>query len=166
MLELVVDNRSGQELPLARLAALADFVFVRERAQAHREKVAESPTFELSLSFVDVDEITQLNATYRACAKPTDVLSFELDDPWDTALTPDAGRVLIGDIVIQPDIARQRAAAEEVSFEEELWILLIHGLLHLLGYDHVIEPDAARMEEREDEHLLQWQAHVADEGGR
>ncbi|MDR1015683.1 MAG: rRNA maturation RNase YbeY [Coriobacteriales bacterium] len=157
--DLVIDNRSGHELPLARLEGLAAFVCGREAA-GRREAASE---VEISLSFVDEEESARLNAAWRGKDGPTDVLSFELDGlcgELDAAFGPGAaaasGRVLLGDIVIQPDIARRRAAAEGIGFEQELWVLLVHGILHLVGYDHLTDADAERMEAREDEHLLEW----------
>jgi probable rRNA maturation factor len=176
-MDIVIDNRSERELPLEQIPRLATFVLKRELA----ERGMTRDDLELSLSFVDIGEIAQLNAAYRGKAEPTDVLSFELDDPWEGLPQGEAHgeehdeehdeehgegrgkergkeeRLLLGDIVIQPDIARERAVAEEVGFEEELWILVIHGILHLLGYDHLTEQDAARMEAREDEHFCQWE---------
>jgi probable rRNA maturation factor len=151
MPDIAIDNRSGSDLPLARVEELALFVLGRELG---REDLPAS--VELSISFVDIDEMTQLNATYRKKPEPTDVLSFEMDDPWTGTPERDGGHTMLGDIVIQPDIARLRADGEELSFEEELWVLVIHGILHLLGYDHIAAPDAEKMEAREDEHFSQW----------
>ncbi|MDR1184381.1 MAG: rRNA maturation RNase YbeY [Coriobacteriales bacterium] len=153
MIDVIIDNRSGQELPLEHIAKLANVVLERELS----ERGKGGGDIELSLSFVDIDEITHLNSVYRDRAEPTDILSFELDDLWTGSATAVEGRVLLGDIVIQPDIARTRAATEGVSLEQELWILVIHGILHLLGYDHATEEDAGRMEAREDEHFLYWE---------
>jgi probable rRNA maturation factor len=178
----MIDNRSGQELPLDRVEELAAFVLSREGLP---------DAVELSLSFVTVEEITELNATYRDKPCATDVLSFELDDPWgapdsaaafdalgvagatgtdapdaaisgvDTAALgadmPSDGTILMGDIVICPDVARERAESEDISFEEELWVLIIHGILHLAGYDHEEADEMAVMEGREDEYFSQWE---------
>ncbi|MDR1082286.1 MAG: rRNA maturation RNase YbeY [Coriobacteriales bacterium] len=163
-MEVIIDNRAGVELPLGRIEELAVFVLNRE---------AFLSNLELSLSFVTVKEMTELNTLHRGVAKATDVLSFELDDPWEAVgahlqaspeknLKTDGGaqgeeRILIGDVVIQPDRARERAQNEGVEFEEELWILVIHGILHLMGYDHKEEDEAAAMERREDEHFYEWE---------
>jgi probable rRNA maturation factor len=170
VIEVLIDNRSDQKLPLERIADLASFVFAREMTtQEHKNTAEKDVAYELSLSFVGIAEITELNSAYRGKAVATDVLSFELDDPFaqppDPTTDPATGlatgpakeRRLLGDIVIQPDIARERAVVEEVGFEEELWILVIHGMLHLLGYDHATEEDALQMEALEDEHFRQWE---------
>jgi probable rRNA maturation factor len=164
MVEVVIDNRSGQELPLEHIAELATAVLKREMGEMGERAEGDAcgdesgdGVIELSLSFVDTDEITQLNTLYRDRTEPTDVLSFELDNPRADSFETAGGRILLGDIVVQPDIARTRAAAEGVDFEEELGILVIHGILHLLGYDHMEQEDARLMEAREDEHFLHWE---------
>jgi probable rRNA maturation factor len=120
-------------------------------------------TIELSISFVGVDEMAHLNATYRNRPEPTDVLSFELDDPWAPCSGPDTPHILIGDIVICPDVARERAQRDGIDFDEQLRILIVHGMLHLLGYDHEDEGQAQAMEAREDEHLRQWESRQEPE---
>ena len=127
-MNIIIDNRSAQDLPLDRIEELARYVLCAE---------GMPDTTELSVSFVDLEEITQLNSLYRDRNEPTDVLSFEMDDPGSEDTEP----LIIGDVVINPDIARKHALLEEVSFEEELWILLIHGILHLVGLDHEDEDD-------------------------
>jgi probable rRNA maturation factor len=144
-MNILLDNRCKDELPLGRVEELARFVLEREGL----------PTdIELSLSFVEEDEMARLNAEYRGLPQATDVLSFPLDDPWHAF--SDTPVSLIGDIVINPGKARERALAEDVTLEEEFWILVIHGILHLIGFDHVEAADAAAMEKREDEHFLHW----------
>ena len=151
-MKILIDNRSGQDLPLSKMEELAVFVL-------DSEKMPEST--ELSISLVDIDEITTLNALYRGCESATDVLSFEMDLPCDgdVSLVDDranAEAFLIGDVVINPDKARENIPIDEVSFEEELWILLIHGILHLIGYDHEDNGDRERMEQKEDELFVEW----------
>ncbi len=99
---------------------------------------------ELSLALVDDSRIRELNRRYRNQDKPTDVLSFPLQDP----LWPD----LLGDVVISVDTARRQAERRKVSVAEEIQTLLVHGILHLLGYDHeVSRAEAVRMQRKERE---------------
>ncbi len=91
-------------------------------------------SFELSLSFVGLEEMADLHARYMDEAGPTDVLSFPLDEE-----TGDGVR-LLGDVVICPGYA----ARNNPDVESEVRLLLVHGILHLLGYDH--EEDAERAE--------------------
>ncbi|MGV2875127.1 rRNA maturation RNase YbeY [Macrococcus capreoli] len=108
---------------------------------------------EVAVSFVDEAEIQQINKTYRNKDSVTDVISFALEEGEDEDFEmPDAPRVL-GDIIIC--VKRAEAQAEEYghSFERELGFLSVHGLLHLLGYDHMNEADEKKMFGRQDEIL-------------
>lgn len=87
---------------------------------------------EVSLSFVSDETIQQLNNQYRNNNKPTDVLSFSLQEGEFGNINPD----ILGDIVISADTAMADAAKNGLSPEQEINFLIIHGLLHLLGYEH------------------------------
>lgn len=99
---------------------------------------------ELSVTFVDKEEIQQINKIYRDKDKVTDVISFALeeDEPEITGL--DIPRVL-GDIIICTDVAQEQTTTYGHSFERELGFLALHGFLHLLGYDHMNEEDEKKM---------------------
>ena len=127
-------------------------------------KVGKPENTEVSISFVTDEEIAQLNEQYRGKQGPTDVLSFECDnDPMpEEALVPDEEPVYeLGDIVIAVDVAERQTAIYGTTFEREITILTIHGLLHLCGYDHVTDELAAVMEPLEDDLLAQWEASRA-----
>ena len=104
---------------------------------------------EVSIVFVDDGEMRNLNRNFRGINKSTDVLAF----PMNTGKFANINPELLGDIVISVPTARKYAEINERSLERELSVLLIHGLLHLLGYDHIDEDDARVMEAREDELL-------------
>lgn len=87
---------------------------------------------ELSLSLVDDVQITHLNHQYLARPRPTDVLAFPMQEGACAEINPH----LLGDVVISADTCRRQAAAQGQSFEREFCFLLIHGILHLVGYDH------------------------------
>jgi probable rRNA maturation factor len=90
---------------------------------------------ELTLTFVGVDDIAELNLEYMGKQGPTDVLSFPLDD------RPVAGvPTLLGDVVISPAVASDQCADHAGSIEDELALLVVHGVLHVLGHDHA-EPE-------------------------
>ena len=150
-MEVHIENRSSVELPIGHIRDLALFVL-------RAEGLSEST--ELSVSFVGLDEITSLNAAYRGKEEPTDVLSFELDDPWVEGMFDDGEQLLLGDIVINPDLAQKHAHIEEVTLEEELWILVIHGILHLVGYDHLETEETQLMEDREDRYFSSWEIEL------
>ncbi len=102
----------------------------------------------LSISFVDDQEIRELNRAHRGKDKPTDVLSFPLWEEGDAHL----GEHLLGDVVISVDTARRQAADYDASLEAEINRLLIHGVLHVMGHDH--EETAEREEMRAEERRL------------
>lgn len=96
---------------------------------------------EVSVLLTGNGRIRELNAVYRKIDRPTDVLSFPMEDPY-----------MLGDIVISVEKARAQAGEFGVSLDEEMARLLVHGLLHLLGYDHVRGGrQAAKMKKAEDE---------------
>ncbi|AYU55359.1 rRNA maturation RNase YbeY [Staphylococcus debuckii] len=99
---------------------------------------------ELSVTFVDKDEIQQINRDYRDKDKVTDVISFALEEDEPEIEGLDMPRVL-GDIVICADVAKEQAEQYGHSFERELGFLALHGFLHLLGYDHMNEEDEKEM---------------------
>ena len=104
------------------------------------EKLEETDC-ELSLLLTDDVEIQELNRTYRDLDKATDVLSF----PQDEDAVNETGDTLLGDVVISVETAARQAEEHHLSFNEELILLTIHGILHLLGYDHERSPQEARI---------------------
>ena len=95
---------------------------------------------EVSLLLTDDRELHGLNRDYRGKDRPTDVLAFALDDAGDA----DAGMGPLGDVVVSVERARAQARSRRTTIDEELELLVVHGTLHLLGYDHD-EPEAARI---------------------
>lgn len=93
---------------------------------------------EVSITLVNDAEIKKINKEYRGINKPTNVLSFELGDD-----------VLLGDIFISLDTVRREAKRENISLEEHTAHMVVHGVLHLLGYDHLNDKDAEKMEKKE-----------------
>ncbi len=105
------------------------------------------PDAELSILIVNDEDIRVINRDYLQRDKPTNVISFAMQEGEGGGIQPD----LLGDIVISADTAARDAAEAGLSFESELFFLLLHGILHLLGYDHErgTEEEAKRMEARE-----------------
>lgn len=133
----IVSHREPEPLNFKAFEQLAQFVL-------SMEDVPESS--ELSIALVDDDEMARLNKQYRDIDGPTDVLSFGCDDPCPT---PGDEPITLGDVVIAPAVAERQAAELGHSVEHELDVLLVHGVLHLLGYDHEAEDDAGAMAARE-----------------
>ena len=107
------------------------------------------PEAELSVLIVDDEEIRLLNRDYLQRDKPTNVISFPMQEGEGAGLHP----LVLGDVVISAETASRDAAEAGIPFESELHFLLIHGILHLLGFDHErgTEEEAVRMEAREKE---------------
>ena len=104
---------------------------------------------EISVTFVEAEEIRELNRDYRDNDKVTDVLSFpQFDDLNDI---PDFGEICLGDVVICRDRAAEQAEEFGHSFEREIIYLFTHSILHLLGYDHMVEEEKQEMRAREEE---------------
>jgi len=143
----VVSHREAEPLDLAAFERLAAFVLDREEAAA---------AVELSIAVVELAEMTELNVRFREKEGPTDVLSFPCDDPC-AVVGPDEP-VTLGDVVIAPEVAERQAAEYGHTVEEELNLLLVHGVLHLLGYDHETDEDAEVMQARERTLLQAWSA--------
>ena len=103
------------------------------------------PDAELSLTLVDDEDIAALNAGWRGKSAPTDVLSFSLLEG------PFAERrgALLGEVVIGVDVAARQARKARRTLDDEVARLMIHGLLHLLGHDHVRQGEARRMKAEE-----------------
>ncbi|GGK18622.1 endoribonuclease YbeY [Caldalkalibacillus thermarum] len=109
---------------------------------------------EVSVTLVNDEEIRELNRQYRNKDRPTDVLSFPMYEAEEWPHVLKTGEYLmLGDIIIS--VPRARAQAEELghSFERELGFLLVHGLLHLVGYDHQDEESAQRMFQKQEDIL-------------
>ncbi len=145
MLISVLSHREPEPLDLGAFERLAQFVLDREDAPE---------AVELSIAVVDLAEMTELNVRYRSKEGPTDVLSFPCDDPC-AVVGPDEP-VALGDVVIAPEVAEQQAEEYGHTVEEELNLLLVHGVLHLLGYDHEDDDEATVMQARERVLLEAW----------
>lgn len=108
---------------------------------------AEGEAGELTLLFVDEAAMTVLNRDHMGGSGPTDVLSFPIDG---AGAGPDG---LLGDVVVCPSVARRNAPAHAGTFEAEVALLVVHGVLHVLGHDHAETVEAATMQAAEAAHL-------------
>lgn len=118
----------------------------------HGELLTTPATVEISIRLTSDDEVHALNRQYRQKDKPTNVLSFPMVQPdlIDTvSQNSDDGELLLGDIVLAHGVCEREAAEKGVSVEEHATHLLVHGTLHLLGYDHMGDDEAEAMEEIE-----------------
>lgn len=118
----------------------------------HGQLITTAAAVEISIRLTTDDEVQQLNQQYRQKNKPTNVLSFPMVQPdlLDTvSQNSDDGELLLGDIVMAHGVCVREAAEKGVTVEEHATHLLVHGTLHLLGYDHMEDDDAESMEEIE-----------------
>lgn len=153
-----VDEQTGHDVDLARWVELAKHVLVDSGVRGEAE---------LSILFVDETVMAELNKRFMDKDGPTDVLAFPIDDPIDPGRWPDSGStgpdreppevnelpMLLGDVVICPSIAAQQAPEHAGSYDDELALLLVHGVLHVLGMDHAEPDETAAMQARERELL-------------
>ena len=118
-------------------------------ATPHGELATSPASIEISVRLTSDDEVRGLNARYRGKDRPTNVLSFPMIQP-DLLETvthnSDDGEVLLGDIVLAHGVCVAEAAEKGASLADHVTHLLVHGTLHLLGYDHQGEEEAERME--------------------
>ena len=103
---------------------------------------------EVSITFTDDEHIWELNKKYRGIDRPTDVLSFALNESEEPEIIGDFPNVL-GDIVISLPRAEAQAEAYGHSVKREIVFLAVHGMLHLLGYDHMEEAERSEMEQEQ-----------------
>src|SRR5690606_19176705 len=147
---LVIVNDSSTELDAELLQALPEVA--REALSPEWDPVE----VEIGLILVDDEAIAELNEQYRSVAGPTDVLSFPLftkDELAQIAAEPGLHPerpLLLGDVVISVETARRQAEEYGHSFGRELAFLLVHGVLHLLGYEHDDEASRAEMRAKEE----------------
>jgi probable rRNA maturation factor len=157
------DEQSERTIDIGRWVTLARDVL---GAQGVKEDV------EVSLLFVDEPTIAELNERFLGGEGPTDVLAFPIDEePEPGGRSPDEGGtgpggglpsdetdmpMLLGDVVVCPSVAARNATDHGVSLEDEVALLVVHGLLHLLGMDHGEDDEAETMERRERELLARF----------
>ncbi len=155
------DDQGDHPVDASRWASLA-------RAVLEAEGVSDQA--ELSVVFVDEQAMADLDRRYAGDDVPTDVLAFPMDDELiESGRQPDQGGrgpgspaepsdapILVGDVVICPKVAERQALDHNVPLDDELTLLVVHGVLHLLGFDHEEDDEAAAMERRERELMARF----------
>jgi len=125
--------------------------WLRGIAKAVLNAESASDSTEMGLVVTGQQKIRELNRTYRGIDRPTDVLSFPMqeDKEDDDFTSPPEGAGYLGDVIISYPQAERQAKEHKHSIKKEMAVLIIHGILHLLGYDHIEDEEAERMEARE-----------------
>ncbi|MEA5154033.1 rRNA maturation RNase YbeY [Raineyella sp.] len=152
-----LNNESGDEADEKGLTALATWVLGELRIH---------PQAELSIVLVDEETMAAYHVKYMDLPGPTDVLSFPMDElriPEPDEPEP-AG--LLGDIVLCPAVTARQAAENARTPDQEAEYLLVHGILHLLGYDHATPEEHAEMFGLHDRLMAAYEAHRASAGGK
>lgn len=130
------------------------------------ELEALSPQTEVDITLVDDAAIHELNRTYRGIDRPTDVLSFALDEgEEEPEVDDDEIEHLLGDVIISAPTAVRQGEEYGHGLEREMTYLAVHGMLHLLGYDHMEEEDKLIMRKREEEVLRRLDLAEENFGG-
>lgn len=159
------DEQTSTYVDTIRWVRLANDVLVAEGVRGDAE---------LSLLFVGEEAMADLNVRFMGKTGPTDVLAFPIDsdpEPYVSGRSPDAGGtgpnnptgsepseppVLLGDVVICPSVAERNAPQHAGTLDDEMALLVVHGVLHVLGMDHAEDAEAAAMEQRERDLLARF----------
>ncbi|GAB2458975.1 rRNA maturation RNase YbeY [Nocardioides hungaricus] len=142
-------NESGRELDERRLAQLSRFVLDRMRVH---------PMSELCIKAVDEATIARLNQQWMEKEGPTDVLAFPMDELRPGLVNEEPEEGVLGDLVLCPDVAARQGETAGHGAAAEIELLTVHGILHLLGYDHAEPEEHRAMFGLQDELLAAWRA--------
>jgi probable rRNA maturation factor len=151
-MSIEVLNESGQQLDVKRLVDLSRFVLDRMRVH---------PLAELCIKAVDEDTMSGLNQKWMEGEGPTDVLAFPMDELRPGLVNEDPEEGILGDLMLCPAIAEKQAVTAGHSTDEELELLTVHGILHLLGYDHAEAEEHKEMFGLQDQLLVDWRSAAA-----
>jgi probable rRNA maturation factor len=154
-MSIEVLEESGGEVDAKRLAKVSRFVL--DRLRVH-------PQAELCIKLVDEETIAELNQQWMEKSGPTDVLAFPMDELRPGLVNEEPEEGILGDLMVCPSVARRQAEEARAkgqagyTVEDELDLLTVHGILHLLGYDHAEPEEKAEMFGLQAELLTEWQA--------
>jgi probable rRNA maturation factor len=142
-------NESGDDVDITELSRLSRFVMDRMRVH---------PLAELCIKVVDEPTIAELNEQWMDKAGPTDVLAFPMDELRPGLVNEEPEEGVLGDLVLCPTVAERQAKDAGHSTQDEVDLLTVHGILHLLGYDHAEPEEHAVMFGLQGELLEKWRA--------
>lgn len=142
-------NESGEDAPEDRIIEVARFAM--GAMDVH-------PAAELSIQLVDLDTMADLHMQWMDLPGPTDVMSFPMDEltPGGRPDAADPGPAMLGDIVLCPAFAADQARKQRHSYDHELAVLTVHGVLHLLGFDHAEPAEEKEMFGLQNRILADW----------
>lgn len=148
-MSIEVLDESGQQVDVRRLSTLSRFVM--DRMHVH-------PQAELCIKAVDEATIAELNEQWMDKEGPTDVLAFPMDELRPGLVDEEPEEGVLGDLVLCPEIARRQGETAGHGTVAEIELLTVHGILHLLGYDHAEPEEHREMFGLQDELLAAWRA--------
>jgi len=150
-MSIEVSNESGIDVSEEELISVARFVI---------RKMDVNPAAELSMVLLDSAAMADLHMRWMDLPGPTDVMSFPMDElePGGRPDAPEPGPAMLGDILLCPEFAGKQAAGQGHSLGQELALLTVHGVLHLLGYDHAEPDEEKEMFALQRELLEEWVA--------
>jgi probable rRNA maturation factor len=154
-MSIEVSNESGLDVSEEELISVARFVIAQMNV---------NPAAELSMVLLDTAAMADLHMRWMDLPGPTDVMSFPMDElePGGRPDASDPGPSMLGDIVLCPQFAAEQAAAAGHDVEHELALLTVHGVLHLLGYDHAEPDEEKEMFSLQRQLLDDWYADQAE----
>jgi probable rRNA maturation factor len=154
-MSIEVSNESGIDVSEEELISVARFVI---------DKMNVNPAAELSMVLLDESSMADLHIRWMDLPGPTDVMSFPMDElePGGRPDVPDPGPAMLGDIVLCPEFAAKQAQTAGHSLGHELALLTVHGVLHLLGYDHAEPDEEKEMFALQRELLEEWVAEQVE----
>ena len=144
-----VIDESGHALDVQGLSTLSRFVM---------DKMRVHPQAELCIKAVDEATIAELNEKWMEKEGPTDVLAFPMDELRPGLVNEELEEGMLGDLVLCPEVAERQAVTAGHSTEAEIELLTVHGILHLLGYDHAEPEEHQEMFGLQDQLLAAWRA--------
>ncbi|TYL51803.1 rRNA maturation RNase YbeY [Nocardioides sp. BGMRC 2183] len=146
-------DESGSGLDVRHFSGLSRFVMDRMRVH---------PLAELCVKAVDEQTIAELNEKWMEKDGPTDVLAFPMDELRPGKVNEDPEEGVLGDLILCPSVAERQGAEAGHGTLAELELLTVHGILHLLGYDHAEPEEHKEMFGLQDELLAEWRAQPRD----
>ena len=146
-MNIELSNLTDSKCDLERLKSIAQFTILAQGVH---------PDSELNISLLDEDEMSALHLRWMQEDGPTDVLAFPMDEVKPNSAT--LGPAMLGDIALCPTYANQNALKVHSSLQNELELLTVHGVLHLLGYDHMKADEKEVMFALQDKYLTEWRA--------
>lgn len=151
MIEVAVQSEPGWDAATDWEALATGAVAAALRISPYAAMLTTAYTAEISVRLTDDNEVQALNRQYRGKDKPTNVLSFPMvqDDLLGSLDNSDDGEVLLGDIILARSVCEREAAGKGVTAAEHATHLIVHGALHLLGFDHMADDEAEAMEDLE-----------------